>query len=47
MNYNQNNFNKPNKIRSGLHIAACVIAIIMTGAFAMGILSALLEMGGY
>jgi Na+/pantothenate symporter len=47
MNYDQNNFNKPNKIRSGLHIAACIIAIIMVGAFTMGILSALLEMGGF
>jgi Na+/pantothenate symporter len=46
MSYNQNNFNNPNKIRSGLHIAACIIAIIMVGAFAMGVLSALLEMGG-
>jgi hypothetical protein len=47
MIHNQNNFNKPNKIRSGLHIAACIIAIIMAGAFAMGILSVLLGMGGY
>jgi Na+/pantothenate symporter len=47
MSYNQNNFNNPNKIRSGLHIAACIIAIIMVGAFAMGGLSALLEMGGF
>lgn len=44
--YNQNNF-KLSKIRSGLHVAMYVLALIMTGAFAMGVLSAIFEMIGY
>jgi hypothetical protein len=45
MNYNQNKYSyKPSKLRSGLHIAACIIAGIVVASFLAGVASALIEM---